>query len=75
MTPIQIALENNQVVGLNRMIEFIVKYQNTYAFSFLFENNLTMLVNKGIKVALLFESDIFFHSFEFDDWPIIHTDV
>jgi len=36
LTPIDIALENNQIRGLNSMITYIVKYQNNYAFSFLF---------------------------------------
>jgi hypothetical protein len=74
LTPVEIALENNQVVGLNRMIEFIVKYQNSYAFSFLFENEIVQLINKGIKCYILFESEIFCHCFELEDWPVIHTD-
>lgn len=30
------------------------------------------LINKGIKVKKLLESDIFCHNFELDDWPVIH---
>lgn len=36
LTPIKIALENNQIRALNSIIEYIVKHQNHYAFSFLF---------------------------------------
>lgn len=50
-TSIEIALENNQVVALNKIIEFIVKYQNSYVFTFLFDGLLIKLLNKGIKVT------------------------
>lgn len=72
INPIQIAYENNQIVALNDMIEFIVQNQNNFCFSFLFEDVLVNLVNKGIKVKNLLESDIFCHHFELDDWPVIH---
>lgn len=73
-TPVSLALENNQIVALNRMIEYVVKYQNTYAFSFLFEEDMHLLLEKGIKVTSLFESKIFIYTFELEDWPIIHDD-
>ena len=37
LNPIDIALENNQVRALNSIIEYCVKYQNSYCFSFMFE--------------------------------------
>ena len=36
---VDIALENHQVRALNLMIEYIIKYQNSYVYSFLFEKN------------------------------------
>lgn len=54
MTAIQIAVEDNQIVALNKIIDFIVKYQNSYAFSFLFEKHMIQLIEKGIKVTSLF---------------------
>jgi hypothetical protein len=56
------------------MIEYIVRYQNSYAFSFLFESHMHSLLEKGIKVASLLESEVFCHHFELEDWPIIHHD-
>ena len=47
-TPIKVALESNQIIALNKMIEYIVKYQNFYCFSFLFELELNELIKKGI---------------------------
>lgn len=74
MTPIEIALENNQIRALNSIINYCVKFQNKYSFSFLFENVIIELMNKGIELTPLFESDIFCHEFEFENWPAIHTD-
>jgi hypothetical protein len=61
LTSVEIAAENNQIIALNRIIDFVVKYQNTYAFSFLFEKHMIMLIEKGIKVTSLFESEVFCH--------------
>lgn len=69
---IQIALEANQVKSINLIIDYCVQYQNHYAFAFLFEGSLIKLIEKGIRVAPLLESDIFCHVFEADDWPLIH---
>jgi hypothetical protein len=73
-TPFQIALEENQIIGINWMISYIVKYQNKYCFSFLFEESLILMINKGVKVTELLESDVFCHELEFENWPAIHTD-
>jgi hypothetical protein len=44
ITAIEIAVENNQIVALTNIIDFVVKYQNSYAFSYLFENHLLSLL-------------------------------
>lgn len=74
LTPIKIALENNQIRALNSIIGYIVEHQNHYAFSFLFQDTLISLLQKGIKVTQLLQSDIFEHTFELESWPAIHTD-
>jgi hypothetical protein len=58
---IDIALENNQVTACNLIIDYIVQYQNNFAFTFLFQENFLDLVKKGIQVSKLLESDIFCH--------------
>jgi len=40
VTPIGLALENNQIIALNKMIQYVVRYQNSYAFSFLFDEHM-----------------------------------
>jgi hypothetical protein len=62
------------VRACNLIIEHIVEYQNSYAFIFLFQDNLLSLLLKGIAVADLLSSDIFSHMFDADDWPLIHKD-
>ena len=42
------SLKNNQVKAVGLMIEYIVKYQNSYVSSYLFKKNLTTLLEKGI---------------------------
>jgi hypothetical protein len=38
------ALRNNQVKAVSLMIEYIIKYQNNYTSSYLFNNNLPILL-------------------------------
>jgi hypothetical protein len=70
---IDIALEANQIRAITLIIEYIIKYQNSHIFSYLFKSNLIKLINKGVRVAKLLCSDVFQHQFENDKWPVIHT--
>lgn len=38
LSALDIALENNQIRALNLMISYIIEYQNSFAFYFLFDN-------------------------------------
>ena len=58
---IDIALEHNQIVGLNLMVRYITTHQNHFASSFLFESNLLELLKRGIQVKQLLQSNIFNH--------------
>lgn len=66
---IDIALENNQLRSVGLMIDYIVKNQNSYVYSFLFNKNFVDLVNRGIQVTPLLESKIFNREFDYDEWP------
>ena len=39
----------------------------------MFLKNITMLSERGISLVNLFESNIFCHVFDFDEWPSTHT--
>ena len=56
------------------IIEYIVKYQNNYVSSFMFLKNINILIEKGVLVSSLFNSEIFQHQFDYDEWPSSHTD-
>ena len=56
---LDIALKNNQVRAVNLMIQYAVVYQNNYFSAYLFARLLPALLNKGIKVFNLLNSDIF----------------
>jgi len=55
------------------MIKYAIEYQNNYFSSYLFAKLLPALLNKGIKVFSLLDSDIFTVTFDHDEWPVIHT--
>jgi hypothetical protein len=68
------ALRSNQINAVQYILDYMVKYQNTYVSSFLFRKNFFELIQKGVKIAHLISSDIFCFSFDFDEWPSTHFD-
>lgn len=54
------------------MIEYIVKYQNSHISSVLFTKTLPVLVEKGISVVSLINSNVFQYTFDYDEWPGSH---
>ena len=67
-----IALKNDQVKSVGKLIEYIVKYQNNYVSSYLFHSNLGLLIGMNVNVYPLFESKVFIREFDFDAWPGVH---
>lgn len=70
---IQTALKNNQVGACQIILEYIVKYQNNFASSYLFTKILPQLCEKGIEIRNLLKSNIYNYDFDFDDWPGTHS--
>jgi len=66
---IDVSLEMNQIRSVNQMINYICKFQNSYVYSHLFHHNLVDLLNKGVEMETLFNSKVFNHTFDFDEWP------
>lgn len=54
------------------MIGYVIKYQNSYVYSFLFKKNFMQLIQIGIQVTDLLNSDIFCYQFDYMEWPSIH---
>lgn len=63
----------NQNAAVQAIINHIIVRQNSFISSFLFMKNLISLVEKGIMIKGLLESDIFSFKFDFDEWPSMHT--
>lgn len=72
---IDIALDSNQIRAVNLIIAHIVKYQNSYVSSYLFNFNLLKLMEKGIDVHDLLGSQVFEYRFEYDEWPQAHSNL
>lgn len=66
------ALRNNQVRAVSIIIEYVVKYQNNFIYSYLFNRNFPILLEKGIEVKPLLDSNIFVFNFDLDEWPSSH---
>jgi hypothetical protein len=66
-------LKNNQVGAVCLIIEYIIKYQNNYVSSYLFLSNLPDIMEKGISVAPLLNSNVFNNTFDYDEWPGTHV--
>ena len=68
------ALRTNQVSAIGTMIDYIIKYQNNFVSSFLFKNNFTELLEKGLELSCLIEANVFRFQFDYDEWPSTHID-
>lgn len=51
------------------MIDYIIRFQDNYVSSFLFNKNFTKLQAKGISVAELLNSNVFIYKFDYELWP------
>lgn len=69
---IDTALKNNQIGAVNKIIWYITNYQNQFVSSFLFINNFPKIMEKGILVKSLLDSNVFKMDFDNDQWPQSH---
>ena len=72
---IDVAILNNQIRAVNLIIDHIIKFQNNFVSSYLFEDNLIDIMNRGISVVDLMKSNVFSFKFEYEEWPQVHTDM
>ena len=55
------------------IMEYIVEYQNHFVSSFLFYKNFPTLIEKGIEIKKLLDSNVFNYEFDLDEWPSTHS--
>jgi hypothetical protein len=58
-SPVNSALRNNQIRAVGYIIDYVCKYQNRYVSSYMFAKVTPTIINKGIEVTKLFNSQIF----------------
>lgn len=57
------------------IVDYITKNQNKWVYASLFHNNLVTLLKKGVRLADLFESEIFMMPVKFPEWPSASPDT
>lgn len=60
---------------MDLIINYIVKYQDSFVYANLFSNNLVSLIQKGISITNLLESSIFNLVYETIEWPSTSVDT
>lgn len=55
------------------LLQYIVKFQNNYVSSYLFKYNFIKLIEKGVELHDLLDSNVFMMELEFDEWVKNHT--
>jgi hypothetical protein len=69
------ALARNQLRSIDRIIDYITKYQNKWVYASLFHNNLVTLLEKGIKLEGLFRSSVLVCAIKSPEWPSVQADT
>lgn len=59
----------DQTRAVEAIICYLVKYQNNFITSWMFNNSLPDIIEKGIPITNLLKSNIFNYKFDFDEWP------
>lgn len=52
-------MRNNQISAVTTIINYVVRYQNNFVSSFLFLKNFQSLMEKGLELSPLLNSEIF----------------
>jgi hypothetical protein len=70
---VDVALDYNQIGSVDDMMAYVCKYQQDYVSAHLFHNNLLEMMDKGVTMTPILESQIYNHTFDYDEWPGIST--
>jgi len=66
---IDIVLQNNLVRPINKILDYLVKYQNKPVYSKIIQHNFIDMLNRSISVTNLLNSEIMISKIESDMWP------
>ena len=70
---IKYALNNNQLKAVSVLLDYCCKYQNNFVSSYLFIKIVPQCIDLGVSLNNLFQSNIFYMNFDYDDWPGNHN--
>jgi hypothetical protein len=54
---------------VSNIIKYITTYQNKWVYANLFYNNLVKLLQKGVELKPLFDSEVFYLPIKYQEWP------
>ena len=57
---------------MNHIIKYIVNYQNNFVSSFMITKIFPQLLEKGILIKPLLDSNVYNYQFDVDEWPSNH---
>ena len=63
---VDLAIKTNQLSAVAEIIKYIIKFQNNYVSSFIFDKNLIELLDKGVQMEHLLNSKVFQYTFDFE---------
>lgn len=66
---IDIVLQNNLVRPINKILNYLVTYQNKPVYTRIIQDNFIELLNRSIKVTDLLNSEIMISKIDHDLWP------
>lgn len=72
LSAMDVALGNNQIRSVNLMVNYMIKYQNSHTYFHLFQHTIVDMLQKGVTMAPLMNSNICNWQFDFDEWPATH---
>ena len=74
MNAFDLAIRHNSMRGISIMIDHVIKYQNNFVSANLFKNNFITMMEMGISVKGLLMSEVFYQTFELENFPTTHSD-
>jgi hypothetical protein len=72
---IDMSIQANQLTAVACILDYMVLHQNSFApSSYLFRTCFLDLIQKGVMLTNVLNSNIFCFQFDYDEWPSTHAD-
>ncbi len=74
LTPLDIAIRDNNINSVIMIMSILLKYQNNTCFNYLIDPQIITLMEKNIDLKDYFESDLPIHQIKDERFPYLHED-